>query len=313
LANDYDNGDLSIDSFGRAFQKGTEGAISGVAFGFGLGVTSAIPIVGNLAVAGILTHGAITGAERTGEAFGQGRYATGIFELGNAYLGVKAAGNHFGQGVADVQGSWQRGEIQSLARNTTSVIGEIWSNTGSRLFDRGYAIGETMPNGLIAGMGPGGAFKGEFNSGFISGDTGVIKQKLIEAVKDTDALGEINAAKALRSEGINVHFRIAAGDQGVQKVRTADFFVGGERGTGNGGQIFDVITPSTSNAGRIISAVAKKMSQADRVVINLDKTSLTVEDLGNIIPCVNGVMNISRPLQEVIFVKNQTIIARIRK
>jgi hypothetical protein len=123
-----------------------------------------IPIVGNLAVGGILAHGAITGAERAADAFGQGRYATGIFELGNAYLGAKAAGKHLGQGVSDVQGSWQRGEIQSLARNATSVIAEIWNNTGSKLFDRGYAIGETMPNGLTAGMGPGGAFKGEFET-----------------------------------------------------------------------------------------------------------------------------------------------------
>jgi hypothetical protein len=127
-------------------------------------VISAIPIVGNLAVGGILAHGAITGAERAADAFGQGRYATGIFELGNAYPGAKAAGKHLGQGVSDVQGSWQRGEIQSLARNATSVIAEIWNNTGSKLFDRGYAIGETMPNGLVAGMGPGGAFKGEFET-----------------------------------------------------------------------------------------------------------------------------------------------------
>jgi hypothetical protein len=63
---------LSIDSFGRAFQQGAEGAVEGAKFGFGIGVISTISIVGNLAVGGILTYGAFTKAERAGEAFGQG-------------------------------------------------------------------------------------------------------------------------------------------------------------------------------------------------------------------------------------------------
>jgi Bacterial EndoU nuclease len=84
-------------------------------------VISAIPIVGNLAVSGILAHGAITGAERAGEAFGQGRYATGIFELGNAYLGAKAAGKHLGHGVSDVQGAWQRAEAGVAARAQAQI------------------------------------------------------------------------------------------------------------------------------------------------------------------------------------------------
>lgn len=73
------------------------------------------------------------------------------------------------------------------------------------------------------------------------------------------------------------------------------------------------MTPSSSNAGRVSSSVAKKLSQTDRVVINLDKTTLTVEDLSNIIPRVNGIPNISRPLQEVIFVKNQKVVSRVSR
>jgi hypothetical protein len=42
LANDFDNDDLSIDSFGRAFQHGAKGA----KFGFAIGMISTIPVVG---------------------------------------------------------------------------------------------------------------------------------------------------------------------------------------------------------------------------------------------------------------------------
>ena len=128
---------------------------------------------------------------------------------------------------------------------------------------------------------------------------------------DIDALGEINAAKALRAEGINVHLRKAAGDQGIQDVRTADFFVGGERGTGKGGQIFDVFSPSSGNAGRVVGQTAKKLSQTDRVILNLDNTKLTVDELSNIIPRVNNVPGLSRPLQEVIFVQDQKVVGRV--
>jgi len=124
-------------------------------------------------------------------------------------------------------------------------------------------------------------------------------------------LGEINSAKALRSEGINVHFRQAAGDQGVKNVRTADFFVGGERGTGSGGQIFDVFSPSSGNSGRVVGQTAKKLTQTDRVILNLDNTKLNVDDFSNIIPRINNIPGISRPLQEVIFVQDQKVVGRV--
>jgi hypothetical protein len=147
--------------------------------------------------------------------------------------------------------------------------------------------------------------------GFITGDAGELRNKLAAANRgDIDALGEINAAKALKAKGINVHFRKAAGDQGIHKVRTADFFVGGEKGTGIGGQIYDVFSPSSSNAGRVVSQTAKKLSQTDRIVLNLDNTTLTVDDLSNIIHRVNNILEISRPLQEVIFVQNKMIVGR---
>jgi RHS repeat-associated protein len=113
LAKDYDSGHLSFDSIGRAVGHGVEGAAHGAVFGFALGVTSTIPVVGNLAVGGFLAYGSITGAQRSAEAFQQGHNATGIFELTNAFLGAKFAGKHLGQGVADVQGAWINRESKS--------------------------------------------------------------------------------------------------------------------------------------------------------------------------------------------------------
>ncbi|MGE7955221.1 hypothetical protein ACQKQA_01260 [Pseudomonas sp. NPDC089530] len=51
---------------------------------------------------------------------------------------------------------------------------------------------------------------------------------------------------------------------------------------------YDVYTPTTSNAGRIISAIAKKNTQAEGVVLDLSKSSVTREQLGDVLRRVNG-------------------------
>ncbi len=125
LAHDYDSGHLSFDSIGRAGGHGVAGAKSGAVFGFALGVTSSIPVVGNLAVGGFLGYGAITSAQRSADAFEHGNNATGIFELTNALLGAKYAGKHFGQGVADVQGApgTVRGWSENIRQQRLDKIG----------------------------------------------------------------------------------------------------------------------------------------------------------------------------------------------
>jgi RHS repeat-associated protein len=125
LAHDYDSGNLSLDSIGRAAEHGFEGAADGAVFGFGLGVASTVPVVGNLAVGGFLGYGAITGAQRSAEAFQEGHNATGIFELTNALLGAKFAGKHLGQGVADVQSAWiNRGSKSHIGFTGADYIGD---------------------------------------------------------------------------------------------------------------------------------------------------------------------------------------------
>jgi hypothetical protein len=63
---------------------------------------------------------------------------------------------------------------------------------------------------------------------FISGDSSeILRKKRAAKSGDMSAAGEIEAAKALKNAGTNVHFRKAAGDAGIANTRTSDFFVGG--------------------------------------------------------------------------------------
>jgi hypothetical protein len=77
---------LSIDSFGRAFQHGAEGA----KFGFKIGVISTI-----LIVVGISAHGTITEAQRVADAFA--RISTSAFESKsrNRYLSADLRSSKF--------------------------------------------------------------------------------------------------------------------------------------------------------------------------------------------------------------------------
>jgi hypothetical protein len=145
----------------------------------------------------------------------------------------------------------------------------------------------------------------------ISGDAKVFVAKAKAAAGgDLSALGELEAAKALRAEGLEVHFRVAAGDVGVQRVRTSDLIVGGAARTGEGGVPYEVFTPITGNAGRIIGTIGSKISQADRVVIVLDNTSVAASDLSNILSRVNNIPNLSKPVQEAVIVKAGRVVAR---
>jgi filamentous hemagglutinin len=51
---------------------------------------------------------------------------------------------------------------------------------------------------------------------------------------------------------------------------------------------YDVYTPTTGNANRIISAIAKKNTQTEGVVLDLSNSSVTREQLGNVLGRING-------------------------
>jgi hypothetical protein len=116
------------------------------------------------------------------------------------------------------------------------------------------------------------------------------------------ALGEIQAAKTLRDEGSNVHFQTPTGRRGPT---TADFLVGGQRGTGAGGTPWDVLTPRTATPQNVALSVAGKSDQAPNVIVNirnnprLTRASLggetgLLEDVRSLIEPSGGSLNIKR-------------------
>ena len=118
------------------------------------------------------------------------------------------------------------------------------------------------------------------NRGYISGSYSELRAKALSARGgDVGAMGELEAAKLLRSEGTNVHFQNPIGPRGPN---TADFLVGGQKGTGLGGAPTDVFTPITSKPGNIISGIANKNNQAPNIILNLRHTPVTGSQLGNV-------------------------------
>ena len=55
-----------------------------------------------------------------------------------------------------------------------------------------------------------------------------------------------------------------------------------------GGHALDVYSPKTANPNRIISAIAHKNSQAQGVILDLSRTSVTPDQLGNVLGRVQG-------------------------
>ena len=54
------------------------------------------------------------------------------------------------------------------------------------------------------------------------------------------------------------------------------------------GVSFDVYTPITVNPNRIVSAIASKNSQAQGIILDLRNTTVTAEQLANILQRVQG-------------------------
>jgi hypothetical protein len=89
---------------------------------------------------------------------------------------------------------------------------------------------------------------------------------------------EINSAYYMAAQGKKVELRSPVGTRA--EGNTSDLLVDGVR--------YDVYTPTTGNADRIISAIAKKNTQTEGVVLDLSKSSVTREQLGDVLRRVNG-------------------------
>jgi hypothetical protein len=89
---------------------------------------------------------------------------------------------------------------------------------------------------------------------------------------------EINAANYMKGLGNDVILRSPQGTRAEGK--TSDLLVNGVN--------YDVYTPESASPDRIISSMAKKNSQTTGIVLDLSKTSVTVEQLGNVLKRVQG-------------------------
>jgi RHS repeat-associated protein len=122
--------------------------------------------------------------------------------------------------------------------------------------------------------------------GKLSGDPSLLQEKALAAKGgDVGTTGEIEVAKVLIAEGKNVHFQTPVGPKGHG---TADFLVGGEEGTGLGGEVTDVFTPITEQPGSVIRGIADKNIQAPNIIVDLRATSVTEWELGDVMTRVRG-------------------------
>ncbi|WP_152998454.1 hypothetical protein [Pseudomonas syringae] len=82
----------------------------------------------------------------------------------------------------------------------------------------------------------------------------------------------------MAAQGKKVELRSPIGTRAEGKI--SDLLVDGIR--------YDAYTLTTANVGRIISAIAKKNTQAEGIVLDLSKSSVTREQLGDVLRRVNG-------------------------
>ncbi|MEL7567916.1 MAG: hypothetical protein AAGU27_23985 [Dehalobacterium sp.] len=89
---------------------------------------------------------------------------------------------------------------------------------------------------------------------------------------------EIKAAEYMKNLGNDVILRVPQGTRAGGG--TSDLLVNGIP--------YDVYTPITNNASRIISGIAAKKDQAVGIVLDLSQTTVTPEQLGNIMARLAG-------------------------
>ncbi|MBW4084753.1 hypothetical protein [Paenibacillus sp. S150] len=89
---------------------------------------------------------------------------------------------------------------------------------------------------------------------------------------------EIRAAEYMKDLGKNVILRMPVGTRAAGE--TSDLLVNGIN--------YDVYTPITNNVNRIIGSIASKNSQTSGIILDLSQTSVTADQLGDILARVRG-------------------------
>jgi filamentous hemagglutinin len=114
--------------------------------------------------------------------------------------------------------------------------------------------------------------------------------RLIVAEGAYPSAAEVRAAQLLAAQGYDVVLQPPVGKRSPAGA-TADLLVNGVP--------YDTYTPRTASVDRIISAIASKGNQATGVVLDLSDTTVTREQLGDVI---RRVQNTGSRLRDVIIV-----------
>ena len=118
----------------------------------------------------------------------------------------------------------------------------------------------------------------EYNLQFFGDKSGGKTGKLTIIDGENYSTSEINAAQYMAGLENDVVLRPPVGTRAGGQ--TSDLLVNGIN--------YDVYTPTTSNPSAIIRAITKKNTQTTGVVLDLSSTTVTADDLGNILGRVRG-------------------------
>ena len=116
------------------------------------------------------------------------------------------------------------------------------------------------------------------------------KNLKLTIIKGEYSESELRCARYMSELGNEVVLRPASGSR--LNGGTSDLLVNGLR--------YDVYTPITPSPDRIVSLVAKKNQQAVGVIVDLSKTSVKREQLGNVLQRVRGAG--AKNIQDVIII-----------
>lgn len=149
--------------------------------------------------------------------------------------------------------------------------------SGGETIESGETGGTVEPSGKVK---PGEVKPGEeISGGEIPGvESGSKTGKLTIIDGGNYSTSEINAAQYMANLGNDVVLRPPVGTRA--DGGTSDLLVNGIN--------YDVYTPTTNNPSAIIRAITKKNTQTTGVVLDLSSTTVTVDDLGNILARVRG-------------------------
>ncbi|WP_434986239.1 hemagglutinin repeat-containing protein [Pseudomonas protegens] len=206
---------------------------------------------------------------------------TPIGTISNPYLAIVRSSEQISewkkQGLSDEK-------IRELSLKDgviSSVLAPVDVNGVTNLLNNGASKEELVQFAMIAAFGR--VASGSSKLSKVTDGSGGAAGQAAKGTLRIDPNGsfsqsEINSAYYMAAQGKKVELRRPVGTRAEGK--TSDLLVDGVS--------YDVYTPTTGNADRIISAIAKKNTQAEGIVLDLSRSTVTREQLGDVLRRVNG-------------------------